>query len=76
MSTADLLERITALPPGKREKAEAYVDFLAREAEASPRDPLVERILGRRERLRATIGSHDNHEDIRAHRESPAGRRH
>jgi hypothetical protein len=76
MSTADLLERIAALPPEKREKAEAYVDFLAREAEASPTDPLVERILGRRERLRATIGSLDNHKDIRDLRESPAGWRH
>ena len=76
MSTADLLERIAALPPEKREKAEAYVDFLAREAEAGPRDPLVERILGRRERLRAVIGSLDNHKDIRDLRESHAGRRH
>ena len=70
MSTADLLERITALPPEKRERAEAYVDFLAREAEAGPRDPLVDRILGRRERLRAAIGSLDNHRDIRDLREN------
>ena len=76
MSTADLLERIAALPPERREKAEAYVDFLAREAEAGPRDPLVERILGRREGLRAAFGSFDNHRDIRDLRESHAGRRH
>lgn len=56
MSTADLQERIAALPPEKREKAE--------------------RTLGRRERLRAAIGSLDNHNDIRDFRESPASWRH
>lgn len=73
MSTADLLVRIAALPPEKREKAEACVDFLAREAEAGPRDPLVKRILGRRERLRAAMGSLENHMDIRDSRANHAG---
>ena len=72
MSTADLLERIAALPPEKRERAEAYVDFLAREGAsgAAGADPLVERIIARRERIRSTVGSLDNHKEIRDLREN------
>ncbi len=72
MSTTDLLERIEALPPAKRARAEAYVEFLSHDdpAEAYNGDPLVEKILARRERLRATIGTLDNHKDIRDMRES------
>ncbi|MEO8362745.1 MAG: hypothetical protein ABI672_22155 [Vicinamibacteria bacterium] len=72
MSTADLLERIEALSPEEREKAEAYVAFLARDAagRAGTPDPLVERIIARRERIRAAVGSLDNHRDIRDLREN------
>lgn len=69
MSTTDLLERIEALPPAKRARAEAYVEFLSHEDSAED-DPLVAKILARRERLRATIGTLDNHKDIRDMREN------
>ncbi len=36
MSIADLLERIEALPPAKRARAEAYVEFLSHEDAAEP----------------------------------------
>ena len=41
MSTTDLLERIEALPPAKRARAEAYVEFLSQEdpAEVAEDDP-------------------------------------
>ena len=72
MSTTDLLERIEALPPAKRARAEAYVEFLSHEepTEAGDDDPLVAKILARRESLRATVGTLDNHKDIRDMREN------
>ena len=72
MSTTDLLEQIEALPPAKRARAEAYVEFLAHEGatETADDDPLVAKILARRESLRATIGTLDNHKDIRDMREN------
>ncbi len=72
MSTTALLERIEALPPAKRARAEAYVEFLSHEdpAAAADDDPLVAKILARREHLRATIGTLDNHQDIRDMREN------
>jgi len=77
MSTSELIERIKALPPRELAAVEAYVRALPSaagtaptEAEAAEDDPLVAKILARREHLRATIGTLDNHKDIRDMREN------
>jgi hypothetical protein len=59
MSTAELLERISSLPPDKQAAVEAYVADLVRapvpSVEAFPRETF-DRVNARREQIRADRG--------------------